>query len=321
MTRCIKKGGIELILTVTLNPSIDRRYDVIGFEKGKIFRTKDYQYTPGGKGLNVTRVIKAFNEPVIATGFLGGRSGGFIEEKLDIMGIKHRFVPINGETRSCLAIISDDGSQTEILEGGPSISGEETVKFYELYRELIKDVCIVCGSGSLPHGIPSETYRNLIVMAKEEGKKFILDTSGEALKEGIKASPFLIKPNKEELENLMGYKIESSSDIIQSGKYLLENDIEIVIISLGKEGAMVFNDGYLYKIKVPEVKVINPVGSGDSMIGGFAASLLRDYDFEFILKVAAACGTANAMESETGKVDMNNMKKVLNEITIEKIRL
>lgn len=305
-----------MILTITLNPSIDRRYSIKGFEKGRVFRATDVQFTVGGNGLNVTKVINAFNEPVMATGFLGGRSGEYIKEQLDATGIKHNFISINGETRSCLAILSDDGSQTEILEKGPSISGEDVLEFYELYRELIKEVDIICASGSLPHGLPPETYGNLIIMAREAGKKFFLDTSGEALKYGVEAAPFLVKPNREELEGLMGCKIDSEREIIQAGKYMLENDINIVMISLGEEGAIVFHNGYIYRIRVPKVKAVNPVGSGDAMIGGFVASLYRDYDFEFILKVAAACGTANAMEAETGKVDMINMKRIMNEIII-----
>lgn len=310
-----------MIVTITLNPSIDRRYIVDGFEKGKVFRAKDVQYTPGGKGLNVSKVIKAFNEPVMATGFLGGRSGDYIKEMLDKIGIKHKFIPINGETRSCLAILSDDGTQTEVLERGPSISGEEVLKFYDLYRNIIRDSEIICASGSLPQGLPVDTYRDLILMAKEQGKRFFLDTSGDALKYGIEASPFLVKPNKEELESLMGCLITSEEDIKRSVKYIMENGVEIVVVSLGKSGSMVFYDGYYYKVKVPSVEAVNPVGSGDSMIAGFAVSTLRDYDFEYQLKIAAACGTANAMEAETGKVDMANMKKIMNEIKIEKNKM
>ncbi|MBZ2174552.1 1-phosphofructokinase family hexose kinase [Schnuerera sp. xch1] len=307
-----------MILIISLNPSIDRWYNVKDFEKGQIFKTEDFKYTPGGKGINVAKVINEFNEQVMVTGFLGGRSGEYIEEKLDSISVNHRFVHINDETRGCIRILSDDGSQTEILEGGPSISTDEVIKFYELYRELIKDVDIVCASGSVPTGLPDEIYRDLIVMAKEQNKKFFLDTSGEALKLGIEALPFFIKPNKDELEYYLGCSVESDAEIIGAGKYLSEDGIEIVIISLGRDGSIVFHDGYMYRIRVPKVDTVNSVGAGDSMTGGFIASLLRDYEFEFALRVAAACGTANVMESEPGKVDMNNMKKIMNDIVITK---
>lgn len=310
-----------MILTVTLNPSLDRRYFIQGFEKGKVYRAEDVQYTPGGKGLNVAKVIRSFNEPVMATGFLGGRNGRHVEEMLDDMGIYHNFIPIKGETRSSLTILSDDGSPTEVLEESPSISGEEVLELYKVYRELIRDSKIICASGSIPQGLPTDIYRDLIIMANEQDKKFFLDTKGEALKIGIEASPFLVKLNRDELEGLIGCMLTSQEDIIRGARYILENGVKIVIIPLRKAGYMVFYDGYFYKVKVPNIKMINSVGSEDSMMAGFVVSLLRNYDFEYLLKVAAACGIANAMEAEAGKVDMHNMKKIMNDVDIEKIKI
>lgn len=313
-----KKGGASLILTVSLNPSIGRRYNIKDFQLGKSFVATDIQYTAEGGGLNVMNVIKGFNVPVMVTGFLGGRNGDYIKKELDLMGIRQEFIPINEESRSSISIISENGISTKISERGPSISGNEVLAFYELYKEIIKEVDIICASGSLPHGLPPETYANLIIMAKEVGKKFFLDTSGEALKLGVDAKPFFVKPNREELEEIIGCKIQSEMELVQAGKYLAENDIEIVIISLGDEGSIAFHNGYIYRIRVPKIETINPAGSGDAMVGGFVASLYRDYDFEFALKVAAACGTANAMEKETGKVDMFNMKKIMKDVIITK---
>lgn len=310
-----------MLLTITLNPSIDRRYSTKGFEKGKIFRTDDFQYTPGGKGINVSKVIKALDEPVVATGFLGGRAGSFIKEKLDEMNITSDFISIKGETRSCIAILSDDGSQTEILEPGPLILQEDMERFVCLYEKLIVDTDLVCASGSLPRGLSLDTYKVLIQLANKQGKKFILDTSGEALKQGIEAKPYLIKPNREELESLIGKSICSENDIIKAAKSIINKGISIVAVSLGEEGSLVFNDNYMYRVKTPKINAINPVGSGDSMIGGFAVSIKRNYDFEDMLRLAAACGTANAMEEETGKVDINKVNKLMDEIIIEKVIL
>ncbi|ARC85494.1 1-phosphofructokinase [Clostridium argentinense CDC 2741] len=309
------------MITITLNPSIDRRYNIKNFERGKVFRADDFQYTPGGKGLNVAKVIKTLNEPVIATGFLGGRSGSYIVEKLDEMNIRHNFVSIDGETRSCLAIISDDGSQTEILESGPLISQKDMQRFYKLYEELIRQDEIICISGSMPKDVDIETYKNLIETANREGKKILLDTSGEALKKGMEAIPYLIKPNKEELENLIGNVIFTEEDIIKAVSPIIKEGINIVAVSLGREGCLVFNDNYMYRVRTPKVKAVNPVGSGDAMIAGFAVSLKRNYEFENMLKLAAACGTANALEEETGKADINNINRLIEDIIIEKIKL
>lgn len=307
-----------MILTIVLNPYIDRRYNVEELKKGDNCRTTDFEYILGGKGLNVANVISEFNEKVMVTGFSGGRTGEYIEEKLDNMNIKHKFISIKDETRNHIRILSDDGSQTKIIEGYPSISTDEVVQFYQLYRKLIMDVNLICISGRIPSGLPDEIYRDLIIMAKEQNKKVFLDTDREALKLGIDALPFFIKLNKEELEYYLGCTVEFNNEIIQAGKYLSEDGIEIVMISLGQDGSMVFYDGHMYRIKVPSVKAISSTGAGDSMVGGFIASLLRDYDFEFALRVAAACGTANVMEFDPGRVDMNNMKKIMNDIIITK---
>jgi tagatose 6-phosphate kinase len=312
---------VVLILTVTLNPSLDKWYPINEFEKGKAFMAKDVIYTPGGSGLNVAKVIKSFNEPVMAAGFSGGRNGEYIEEMLDNRGIDYSFISINEETRNFIAIISADESRTEISEIGPSISGEEVVEFYELYKDIIGTAEIICISGNLPRGLPSDTYRNLIIMAKEQNKKVFFDANGEALRYGIEASPFLVKQNRGELEELMGFLMASEEDIERSARYIMENGVELVIVSLGSAGSMFFYDGYSYNVKVPNIKAINAAGSGDAMLAGFAVSLLRDYDFEYQLKVAAACGTANAMEIEAGKVDMANMKMIMNQIEIEKKKM
>lgn len=308
-----------MILTITLNPSIDRRYDVKDFEKGKVFRTEDYQYTVGGKGLNVSKVIKSLGEEVIATGFLGGNSGKYILDGLDKMNIDNDFINIAGETRSCLAIISNDGSQTEILETGPLISEDEKDEFLNVYEKLLDRVDIVCASGSLPKGLKASIYNDLIKIANKNNKKFLLDTSGEALKLGIEAGPYLIKPNKEELEILMGISMDSEETLIDAGKSLLKKGIEIVVFSLGENGALLFNKNDVYKLSLPNIKLINPVGSGDAMIAGMAVAISKGMNDEGIIKLGAACGTANAMESETGKVDKDNVLEIMEQIKIERI--
>lgn len=309
-----------MILTITLNPSVDRRYNVENFETGKVFRSKETQYTPGGKGINVSKVLEILGEKPLASGFLGGRAGEYIQESLNSLNIENDFVNIDGETRSCIAIISEE-SQTEVLESGPTISKEEEEMFFKRYTELVKKCRFISISGSLPKGLPLDTYKTLIEIAKEEGRNVILDTSGEALKIAIEAKPFLIKPNEDEIQNLLGKELEGEADIINTGKEILEKGIEIVVVSLGKEGSLVFNKNDVYKVTVPEIELVNPVGSGDSMIAGFAAGLSRDYNLEKTIKLAAACGTLNAMEKETGCIDPKSLEFMMDKIQVQKIIL
>lgn len=308
-----------MILVINLNASVDKRYEMTELEKGTVMRALKVENTPGGKGIHVANVATILGEQCIATGFLGGKTGEFIEEKLTEYKIKNDFVKVNGETRECLAIITEDLVQTEILEPGPEVSMEEQSEFVKKYKELLEDSDVIVASGSVPRNVPKNFYSELITIAKNKGKKFLLDTSGELLKSGINAKPFFIKPNRDEIEALTGRKIESDSDALEEIKRFQEKGIELVVISLGSKGSIAGYKDQFYKVTVPKVKAINPVGSGDSYVAGIAVSLERGYSIEQMLKYASACGTANAMEEETGSVKENIVNELLEKIKIEKL--
>ena len=308
-----------MILVVNLNASIDKRYEIENVEKGKVMRARSVENTPGGKGLHVANVATILKEDCIVTGLLGGKSGEFIEDKLKDYGIKQDFVKISGETRSCLAIISDDLVQTEILEPGPEVSESELNRFLNKYIDLIKDSNVIVASGSIPKNVPTNIYRNLIEIANTKGKKFLLDTSGEALKEGIKGRPYFIKPNKDEIEALTGKKISSIQEAIEEIKRFQNQGIELVVISLGSEGSIAGYKGKFYKVSVPRVKAVNPVGSGDSYVAGVAVAIQREYGIEETLRFASACGTANAMEKESGFVTETVVNELIAKIKIEEL--
>ena len=305
-----------MILVVNLNASVDKRYKISEVTKGSVMRASHVDNTPGGKGIHVANVVTILKEDCIATGFLGGKTGEFIEEKLNEYNIRQDFVKIQGDTRECIAIITDDLTQTEILEPGPEVKISEQDEFIKKYTELIKDSDIIVASGSLPRNIPKDFYGKLIKMANDLGKKFLLDTSGDLLKEGIKAKPFFIKPNKDEIEALTGRKIESVEDAIAERKEFHRQGIELVVISLGSDGSVAGYNNKFYKVNVPKVNAVNPVGSGDSYVGGIAVALQRGYNIEDMLKYASACGTANALEEETGFVNKNTVEDLFNQISI-----
>lgn len=309
-----------MILVINLNASVDKRYEVESIKTGQVIRAKSVENTPGGKGLHVANVATILKENCIATGMLGGKSGEFIEDKLNDYGINKDFVKISGETRSCLAIISDDFEQTEILEPGPEVTEEEKQRFLDKYMDLVYDANIIVASGSVPKNIPSNFYRELIDVANSKGKKFLLDTSGELLREGIKGKPYFIKPNKDEIEALTGRKINTIDDVISEIKRFQEDGIKFVAISLGADGSVVGYNGKLYKVSIPKVKAVNPVGSGDSYVAGVAVGIQRGYEIEHILKFASACGTANAMEKESGFVTESVVNELIDKIIVEEIK-
>ncbi|AYO31337.1 hypothetical protein D2962_12675 [Biomaibacter acetigenes] len=217
-----------MILTITLNTSIDKAYVVENFKVGDVVRVKEAVYTAGGKGLNVTKVISTLGEKVLATGFIGGFSGGFIQHELDKMNIPHEFVKIQGESRSCVNIVDKATHvHTELLEPGPLLTPQNVERFISLYEILLQRANVVTMSGSAPRGVDKDIYKTLITIAKNNGKKVILDTSGDYLKEGMKAFPTMIKPNLSEAENLLGRKITSIEDAARAAVELLASVVRI----------------------------------------------------------------------------------------------
>lgn len=308
-----------MITVINLNASIDKRYQLEDIEKGKVIRAREVENTAGGKGIHVANVATILGENVLATGFLGGKTGEFIEEKLSEMSIKNDFTKVAGATRECLAFITDDLAQTEILEPGPEVTKEELESFLKKYDELLDKSSIIVASGSIPKNVPEDIYAELITRASKLNKKFLLDTSGKLLLKGIEAKPFFIKPNKDELEAISGKHISNEQDILEEITKLNNKGIECVIVSLGKDGSLVGVGGQKYRIQIPKVKAVNPVGSGDSLVAGFAVGMHRGYSIEDTLALAAACGTANAMNNETGAVNNEVIKEILNKVIITKL--
>lgn len=308
-----------MILVVNLNASVDKRYEMADLEKGSVMRAAHVENTPGGKGIHVANVVTKLNEQCLATGFLGGKTGEFIEEKLKEYNITQDFVKIQGETRECLAIITDDLVQTEILEPGPGVTEEEKDRLIEKYKELLKSCDMVVTSGSMPRNVPKDFYKTLIEIAHSYDKKFLLDTSGDSLRLGMEAKPFFIKPNKDEIEALTGRKVQSDEDVIREIKELQGKGIELVAVSLGSKGAMAGYKGKIYKVTPPKVKAVNPVGSGDSFVAGIAVAMERGYSIEEVLRYASACGTANAMEKETGSVQKEVVESLLKDVEVTTI--
>lgn len=308
-----------MILVINLNASVDKRYKMKDLIKGEVMRAAEVDNTPGGKGIHVANVATILGEDCIATGYLGGKSGEFISEKLQDYGIKQDFVQVAGETRSCLAIITESGAQTEILEPGPTVTQEEQEAFWDKYQELLSKAAVVAASGSMPKGLPGDFYGQLINLARKAGKPFLLDTSGEALIQGIKAQPYFVKPNNDEIKVLVGAELRSDEDIVHVLQKFMEDGIKLPVISLGAQGSMAGYNQHVYKITVPKIQCKNPVGSGDSFVAGIAVGIERGMAIEDVLSLGAACGTANAMEDESGFVRKEVVEELFHQIKIQQI--
>lgn len=308
-----------MITTITLNVAIDKAYQVETFETGEVNRVRKCTNTPGGKGLNVAKVANISGEKVVASGFVGGHAGAYVEDMLEKEGVASNFVHTKNETRSCINILTDDGSTTEFLEPGAEIYPEELQAFLDKFPQIVEESDVITISGSVPKGIGTDMYGKLIAMAKEKGKKVILDTSGELLKEGVQAKPTMIKPNTDEIQALLGVSVNNREEVIAGAKKLQNMGIEVVVVSLGKDGALVVTEDGVYQGRPPEIQTVNTVGCGDSMVAAFAVGFSRGYGIEETLRYAVAVSAANALTMATGNYKPEDRDKILPQVEIERI--
>lgn len=309
-----------MILTVTLNAAIDKRYLVEDLKPGTVIRVKECRYSAGGKGLNVSRVAALTGEMVTATGFVGGHAGNYIIEALEKQRIKSDFVKISGESRSCINIYDEaNHSQTEFLERGSFVTEAEQEEMLSKFIDLLKTCSLVTISGSVPKGVNNSYYKRLIAIAKQYNKKVILDTSGNLLEASLEARPTMIKPNLEELILLTGKEMNSEEDMLKAGISLHQAGIEIVVITLGGEGSLIVCEEGIYKAVVPRIEAVNSVGCGDSVIAGFAVGLSRGMPMVDIIRLASAISAASAMHMETGFYLNEDMEELLPRIQIIKL--
>ena len=309
-----------MILTVTLNAAIDKRYVVDNFQVGQVNRVKECTYVPGGKGLNVSKPASIYGADVVATGFVGGHAGAYIEDALKPFGIKGAFYHVDAESRSCINIWDEiNHIQTEFLEPGFTLTEEDFKGFEAKFRELVKEAKVVAMSGSVPKGLDGTAYQRLVKIVKEAGIPVILDTSGKLLEMGIEALPTMIKPNIDEIRMLTGKSCDDIQEIIEAAKAIHEKGVKIVAVSLGADGSLAVGDDGIYRARVPKINAVNTVGCGDSMIAGFALGLAEGLSLEDTLRRASAISVAAAMREETGFFVMEDMEKLLPQIEITKL--
>lgn len=309
-----------MILTVTMNPSIDISYSLEELKIDTVNRVSEVSKTAGGKGLNVTRVLAEIGDDVAATGLIGGTNGEFLLQNLH-PNVQSSFYNISGATRNCIAILHE-GKQTEILEAGPTITTDEANGFLHHFKSLMESAEVVSISGSLPAGLPTEYYIQLIEMANQAGNKVVLDCSGAALDAVLKSyvKPTAIKPNNEELSQLLGREVSKDLDELKAvlSEPLFEG-IEWIIVSLGADGTFAKHWDTFYKVDIPKIQVVNPVGSGDSTVAGISSALSHQADNVSLLKKANVLGMLNAQEKMTGHVNVENYDGLYNQITVKEV--
>ncbi|WP_342471560.1 1-phosphofructokinase family hexose kinase [Metasolibacillus sp. FSL H7-0170] len=305
-----------MILAVTLNIALDHYYYVPQFRAGNVHRVARQVVTAGGKGLNVARVVKQLQVDVKATGIIGGFNGQRILKLAQEDGLAHHFINLPIETRKCINIVDETGLSTELLESGDRLEEAYLADFIKEFPSMLKGIKLVTFSGSAMVGMPKTIYKQLIAICREQNIPAILDTSGDLLKHGIEAEPILIKPNQEELGQLIGKDIASIEDVIVASKKLVNDNIKYVVVSLGEAGALLTMKNQVIRAIPPKLEIVNVVGSGDSMVAALAASIMEQKSPEEMLRYSVAVSATNTLSEKTGDVDLDKMKDILPKIEI-----
>jgi len=311
-----------MIATVTLNPAVDKTMHVSRFVVGKTNRGLVVQVDPGGKGINVAKVLKQLGCAVTATGFLAGNNGRYIAESLTAKEILTDFVYLPGETRINLKIIDPDwGTETEINEPGFPVGEEPLKQLEEKISTLAERCAVMVFSGSLPPGVPVDIYAALLRIARGKGVKTILDTSGEALQYGMAGRPDLIKPNREEVEELLGIRLEEERELIEAARGLLARGPATVVISLGAAGALTASANKLLRAWPPAIKTGSTIGAGDSMVAAFAYALMKKLPLAEALRLATAASTATAAVNGSKVGDLEVIRDFLPKVRLKEWNL
>ena len=309
-----------MIVTVTLNPAVDKTLLVESLIPGQVHRVLSSRQDEGGKGINVSKVLKSLGLDSAATGFLGGASGEYILSKLRERGIRADFVSVSGETRTNIKVTSSDGTTTDLNEKGTPIPAEEYGKLRHHLQSLTKPGDIVLFAGSLYNGSENTVYAELVSDCRERGVRTMVDTSGEALQAAAKAIPTVLKPNLEELGQLLGKIPESREEIVSACRKLLSGGIERIAVTLGSEGALLFTEREAWCAGAVPVKVSCTVGSGDAFAAGLLYAMEKGYSDDRALAFAVGAGSANAAKSGTEPPSAEDIREMVSLVSVQKIK-
>lgn len=287
-----------MIVTVTMNPAIDKTVEIDSLLPGGLNRIQKVEYDAGGKGINVSKTICELGGESIATGFLGGNSGKTIESVLNAKNIRNDFIWVEGETRTNTKVFESNGAVTELNEPGPVIGQAQLDELMGKLDGYAGEDTLFILAGSIPNGVDKNIYAQIIRMVHEKGAKVLLDADGELFRNALEAGPDIIKPNRVELEEYAGIDYRASeTELLQMAKKLMEKGIETVAVSMGRSGAMFVREGYEVKCPALSVKAHSTVGAGDAMVAAlaYAWNAKLDNDETVRLCIATSAGAVTTI--------------------------
>jgi 6-phosphofructokinase 2 len=309
-----------MIATVTFNPSLDKSVTVEGLIVDETNRWTNYRRDPGGKGINVSRVIHRLGGETIAYSFMGGIDGEILRQLLEQQGVPFDFTPIEGEIRSNF-IITDIATnrQTRIDAPGPTISGHELEEFIAKLKNIKPKPDFMVFAGSVPPGVPDDIYRTMIKEAKERGIKTVLDADDKWLKYGVKSQPAIIKPNVHEAQELLGTRLKNEAAIVTAIKLLLAQGVEIVAITRGRDSSIISDGKEIIKLIPPQVKIISTVGAGDSAVAGLVLKLSQGANLEDAARLGVAAAVASTLRPGVELCHKEDVDRLLPLVKVERL--
>ena len=309
-----------MIITLTLNPAVDQTMVVSEVTLGEVNRVREVYLDPAGKGINVSRMVHRLGWPTIAFGFLAGEMGLLAEKALDNEGVQYHFVHVPGQTRLNVALIDEStGVLTNYNGRGLRVDEESVARLDEVLTFWLQAGSVLVLAGSLPRGMPEDTYARYIELAKAAGSKTILDADGEPLRLGLEAEPTLIKPNRPEAQRLLGRMLPNLEAVTDAARELAATQSTIVIISMGGNGAVYATKDGAWLAVPPEIELNSSVGSGDALVAGLAVALAGDRPLVEGLREGTAAGAATAQTAGTTPGSKEEVARLLPQVQIKEL--
>jgi len=309
-----------MVITLTLNPAVDKTIEIKDFKLNSVNRVTSSMLDAGGKGINVSKTISILQGKSKALGVLAGSTGNFIKKRLDELKIENYFLFIEGETRTNTKIVDPiNGTYTDINERGPDISLVDLQKVINSTIEAVEKDGILVLSGSAPGNVSNTIYDDLIKAAGLRGAKTILDADGALLKSGIKASPYMIKPNINELSEFFDTNISTVNEAVKLARSIFEYGVKIIVISLGEKGAIFLTEDECITAEGLNIKALSTVGAGDAMVAAFAYAFERGMPHEEALILATATGAASALTLGTSPQNLSIVEDLRKQVKIKHI--
>jgi 1-phosphofructokinase family hexose kinase len=306
-----------VITVLGINTAIDHLMQVGELRLGEVNRAMHEQVLPGGKGLHVAQTIAALREPVQLIGLVDAAHRNLTARRMSERGVLFHGVEIDAPLRHCIALQDAGGRITEVLGQGPELGEGDRAALQRAFLRALEESDLVVLSGSLPRGFAAGTYAELAQQVRAAGKRCLVDASGEVLRQAVSARPFLLKPNRDEAEALFGRAIAGVDAAVGALRELRARGVAVPVLSLGAQGAVGMDDSGAWHASVELGQVRNAVGSGDCFLAGMAVAIVRGEPLREALRLAVACGAANAMDVETGYVRTDQVEALLGRVRVE----